>query len=119
VYPELHGLIVKTVGIVEPLRAALAPIAHDIHLAFVFGSVAKGNERGGSDLDLLVVTNALAYADVYAALEPAERALARTINPTVFTSAEWKRKRNRKDSFAARIAAQRRIFIIGTDDAIE
>jgi predicted nucleotidyltransferase len=119
VYPELHGLIVKTVGIVEPLRAGLARVADRIHLAFVFGSVAKGNEHGGSDLDLLVVTDALAYADVYAALESAERTLGRTINPTVFTRAEWKRKRARKDSFVARITAQRRLVIIGTDDAIE
>jgi predicted nucleotidyltransferase len=119
VYPELHGLIVKTIGIVEPLRAALAPVADRIRLAFVFGSVAKGSEHGGSDLDLLVVTDALAYADIYAALETSERRLGRTINPTVFTSAEWKRKRTRKDSFVARITAQRRLFIVGTDDAIE
>jgi len=119
IYPELHGLIVKTVGVVEPLRAALAPIANRIHLAFVFGSVAKGNEHGGSDLDLLVVTDALAYADIYAALETAERALGRSINPTVFTRAEWKRKRGRKDSFAARITSQRRLYVIGTDDAVE
>ena len=119
VYPELHGLIVKTVGVVEPLRVALAPIANRIHLAFVFGSVAKGNEHGGSDLDLLVVTDALAYADIYAALETAERALGRSINPTVFTRTEWKRKRARKDSFAARITAQRRLYVIGTDDAVE
>jgi predicted nucleotidyltransferase len=119
VYAEVHGLIVKTVGIVEPLRAALATVAGRIDLAFVFGSVAKGSEHGASDLDLLVVTDTLAYADVYSALENAERTLGRTINPTVFTRAEWKRKRSRKDSFAARITAQRRLFVIGTDDAIE
>ena len=111
--------IVKTVGIVEPLRAALARVADRINLAFVFGSVAKGNEQGASDLDLLVVTDALAYADIYTALESAEQTLGRTINPTVFTRAEWKRKRARKDSFVVRIAAQRRLVIIGTDDAIE
>src|SRR3954453_22963982 len=65
VFPELHGLVVKTVGIVEPIRAALTPIADQVHLAFVFGSVAKGSERAGSDIDLLVVTDKLAYADVY------------------------------------------------------
>jgi predicted nucleotidyltransferase len=119
VYSELHGLIVKTVGVVEPLRAALAPVAGRIDLAFVFGSVANGSEHGASDLDLLVVTDTLAYADVYSALENAERTLGRTINPTVFTRAEWKRKRSRKDSFAARITAHRRLFVIGADDAIE
>ena len=116
VFEELHGLIIKTVGIVEPLRAALAPIADEIDLAFVFGSVAKGRERAGSDIDLLVVTDTLAYADVYAALAAAEQTLGRTINPTVFTQAEWKKKRARHDSFAARITAQPRLFVIGSDD---
>jgi predicted nucleotidyltransferase len=116
IFPELHGLVVKTVGVVEPLRAALAPIAEEIDLAFVFGSVAKGNESAGSDLDLLVVTDKLAYVDVYSALAMAERSLGRTINPTVFTPAEWKQKRKRADSYAARITAQPRLFVIGSDD---
>jgi predicted nucleotidyltransferase len=119
VFPELHGLIVKTVGIVAPIRAALAPIADQINLAFVFGSVAKGNERAGSDIDLLVVTNKLAYSDVYSALAAAEQTLGRTINPTVFTRAEWKAKRSRRDSFAARITAQPRLFVIGSDDGAD
>jgi predicted nucleotidyltransferase len=117
VFEELHGLIVKTVGVVDPLRSALAPLADRIDLAFVFGSVAKGTERAGSDIDLLVVTDDLAYADIYAALALAEQTLARTINPTVFTRAEWKRKRSRNDSFAARIDTQRKLFVIGNDDA--
>ncbi len=119
VFPELHGLVVKTVGLVAPLRAALAEVADEIHFAFVFGSVAKGRERAGSDIDLLVVTENLAYADIYSALAVAERTLGRTINPTVFTPAEWKRKRTRQDSFATRITAQPRLVIIGSDDAAE
>ena len=119
VFPELRGLVVKTVGIVEPIRAALAPVADEIDLAFVFGSVAKGSERAGSDIDLLVVTNKLAYADVYAALAAAEQTLGRVINPTVFTRAEWKKKRTRRDSFASRITAQSRLFVIGSDDGAD
>lgn len=119
VFPELHGLVVKTVGVIEPLRAALDPIAEQIDVAFVFGSVAKGSEHAGSDLDLVVVTDELAYADVYSALAAAERALGRTINPTVFTRAEWKTKRARHDSFAARITEQPRLFVIGSDDGAE
>lgn len=117
VFRELRSLIVKTVGIVEPLRAALAPLADRIDVAFVFGSIAKGAEHAGSDIDLLVVTDDLAYADIYAALEAAERALGRTVNPTVFTRAEWKRKRARDDSFAARIMRQPLLFVIGNENA--
>jgi predicted nucleotidyltransferase len=117
IYSELHGLVVKTVGLVEPLRRALAPVADQIELAFVFGSVAKGTERAGSDLDLLVVSDELSYAEVYEALQPAEESLARAINPTVWTRREWRREAKKGDSFASRVAGQARIFVIGNESA--
>lgn len=116
IFPELHGLVVKTVGLVEPLRAALAPFANKIDLAFVFGSVAKGTERAGSDLDLLVVSDRLDYVDLFEALQPVETTLARKINPTVMTAADWRRRGSKKDSFTKRIAEQPRIFVIGAQD---
>src|SRR2546423_1717743 len=87
VFPELHGLIIKTVGIVQPLRAALQPIAKQIELAFVFGSLAKGDERADSDLDLLIVSDSITYPEAYEALQEAERVVARPVNPTVMTPA--------------------------------
>lgn len=116
IFPELRGLIEKTVGIVEPIRAALEPLADRIVAAFVYGSVAKGTERGGSDLDLLVLSDDLAYADIYAALESAEARLARPVNPTVMSRAEWRRKRAHPDSFADRIGTQPKLFVIGGED---
>ena len=119
IYPELHGLVVKTVGVVEPLRAALQPIAHKIHAAFVFGSVAKQTDRADSDLDLLILSDELTYPDAYQALQVTEHRLARTINPTVMTRREWKRKRDATDSFTKRIASQPKLFVIGDEDALD
>ncbi len=116
IFPELHGLVVKTVGVVEPLRSALAPLTRQIHAAFVYGSVAKGSDRAGSDLDLLVISDELTYPDVYSALQSAERIVARKVHPTVLSRAEWERKRSRRDSFAARITSQPRLFVIGSAD---
>jgi predicted nucleotidyltransferase len=118
VFQDLHGLMVKTVGIVDPLRAALAHIGDDIEAAFVFGSVAKGTERADSDLDLLIVSNSLTYPDAYEALQGAERIIARPINPIVMSRVEWRRKRSAKDSFAKRIATQPKIFVIGDEHAL-
>lgn len=118
IFEELRGLVVKTIGLVEPLRAALAPIAKEIQMAFVFGSLAKGTERAGSDVDLLVVSDALSYADLFGVLPSAERALARPINPTVMTAAEWQRKRGGRDSFAKRIAEQPKLFVIGDENVL-
>lgn len=116
IYPELHGLLVKTVGLVEPLRAALAPFEKKIELAFVFGSVAKGTEKAGSDVDLLLVSDTLSYPDLYEALQHAEAVLARPVNPTLFTRAEWEQRRAERDSFVRRIAEQTKHFLIGSED---
>jgi predicted nucleotidyltransferase len=118
VFMELHGLIVKTVGVVEPLRVALSPLAHRIRAAFVFGSIAKDTDRAGSDVDLFIVSDDLSYPDVYAALQDAERGLARPVNPTLMRWEEWSRNRTEKGSFAARVAAGPKLLVIGDEDAL-
>ncbi|MEP7011539.1 MAG: winged helix-turn-helix domain-containing protein [Acidobacteriota bacterium] len=116
IFPELRGLVEKTVGIVEPIRAALEPLSRRIAAAFVYGSLAKGSDRAHSDLDLLVLSDDLEYADVFAALEPTEAHLSRPVHPTVMTRAEWRGKRARNDSFVARIASQLKLFVIGGEN---
>ena len=116
VFEELHGLIVKTVGVAEPLRQALAPRAGAIRAAFIYGSVAKGTDRARSDIDLMVVSDSLRYADLFETLQKVEARLGRTINPTVMTAAQWRAKRARTDSFAARVAAGPRVFVVGSED---
>jgi predicted nucleotidyltransferase len=118
VFAELAGLVRKTVGLAAPLQAALAPLADGIVAAFVYGSIAKGSDRADSDIDLMVIADALDYAALYAVLPAAETALARPINPSLMTPAEWRRKRKETDSFAARIATQPRLFVIGSDNEL-
>jgi predicted nucleotidyltransferase len=118
VFEELHSLIVKTVGVAEPLRQALARKARAIRAAFVYGSVAKGTDRARSDIDLMVISDSLRYSDLFEVLQAAEAVLGRTINPTVVTAAQWRAKRAKGDSFAARVAGQSRVFVIGSDDDI-
>ncbi len=115
-FAELRGLVVKTVGVLEPLRRALATKAQDLRAAFVYGSVAKGTDTARSDIDLLVISDRLGYQDLFDALQPVERALARPVNPNVVSLAEWRTRRAKKDSFIARIASQPRLFVIGSDD---
>jgi predicted nucleotidyltransferase len=116
VFAELVGLMRKTVGLVAPIQSALAPLAGEITAAFVYGSVAKGSDHAASDIDLMVLAEAMDYPRLYSALQSAEVALARTLSPSVMTPDEWRRKRMQDDSFAARIAAQPKLFVIGSDD---
>jgi hypothetical protein len=37
-------LVLKTVALTDVLRAALAPLARNIRAAFVYGSIAKGED---------------------------------------------------------------------------
>lgn len=116
VFAELVGLVRKTVGLAGPLQAALAPLAGRISAAFVYGSVAKGTDHAASDIDLMVIADDLDYATLTAALAAAEERLARPVNPNLMTRAEWRRRRGEADGFAARIAAQPKVFVIGAED---
>lgn len=116
VFAELRGLIVKSVGIVDPLRKALEPLADRIRAAFVYGSVAKGTDTAKSDVDLMVVSDTLHYPDLFEVLQKAEVELARPVNPTVVTLESLQQKRAEADSFIARLFEQPRLAVLGSDD---
>ncbi len=118
VFQELHGLVLKTVGIADPLRQALLPHAKSIDAAFVYGSVAKGSDRAKSDVDVMILSDHLSYAEAFELLQRAEAVIGRTVNPTVLTPAQWRTKKSRADSFAARVAAQPKVFLLGSQDVI-
>ncbi len=117
IYPELAAILRKTVGLANVLIEALAPLARDVKVAFVFGSIARGNETAGSDVDLLIV-GGLDFGSVVEALHPTQQQLGREINPKVFSVREWRAKLRSKDSFVREILAQPKIFLIGDDDEL-
>jgi predicted nucleotidyltransferase len=116
IFSELCGIARKTVGLAEPLREALAPLAKRITAAFVFGSVAKRNDTAASDIDVLVVSDSVDYADVFEALQSAEAKLGRTVNPTVYTPTNWRKKRKEGNAFVTKVATQPKVFIIGGEE---
>jgi predicted nucleotidyltransferase len=118
IYAELAGIVQKTVGLAEPLRNALAPLAARIHAAFVYGSIAKREDTALSDIDLMVISDDLTYSDLYAALEAVSNRLGRTVNPTVITPQELAKRIKRKEAFATRVLAQPKIWLIGSEDAL-
>lgn len=118
IFAELVAIVRKTVGLAEPLREALAPLADHIVAAFVYGSVARRSDHAGSDIDLLIVSDTLGYADVVTALHPLHEPLGRDINPTLYAIKEWKRRVADDHAFVARIVEQPRIWLIGGQDAL-
>jgi predicted nucleotidyltransferase len=115
IFEELRGLVLKTSGLVDVLRAALAPLAGQIELALVFGSVAKGKDTAKSDIDLMVISDKLAYAELFAALEPATNQLKRTVNPTLYSRKEVDKRIHEGNAFVKRVLAQPKLWVIGED----
>lgn len=115
IFEDLRNILKKTVGVADVLREALAPLAARIRAAFVYGSIARGEERAGSDLDLMVVGE-VRFAEVVSALAPAQELLRREVNPSVYPALEFRRKRAAGEPFLRRVLADRKIFIIGGEN---
>jgi predicted nucleotidyltransferase len=118
IFAELRGIVSKMLGPADVLRAALEPLAHDLQLALLYGSVAKRRDTALSDVDVLLVSDTLTLEQVYAALEPAEKQLGRPVSPTLYTSAEFHQRLEQRNPFLTRLLAGDTIDLIGGKDAV-
>jgi predicted nucleotidyltransferase len=115
-FGELLGIVLKTVGLAEPLRSALKPLSSSIRAAFVYGSVAKSTDSASSDIDLMIISDDLTYGEAFGALEKATRTLGRPVNPTVYTTAEFSKRSRQENAFMVRVLQQPKIWVIGGQD---
>lgn len=118
IHDELVAITRKTFGLAVPLRDGLEPLAARIRAAFVYGSVAKGQDTASSDIDVLLVADDLSYAEVMTALHPLSEKLGRNINPTIYTRDELRKRVDSGSSFVTRVWRQPRLWLIGGDDDI-
>jgi predicted nucleotidyltransferase len=119
IFEELYGLVLKTVGLLEPLKKALKPYQSKIEFAFVYGSIAKGTDIAKSDIDLMIIGEQITYGDIFMALQSAEKTLQRPINPNLMTPDEWRQRRSNKSAFVTKIAEQPKMFVVGTDHELQ
>jgi hypothetical protein len=118
VFEELRGLALKTFGVADVLRAALAPLAPRIRVAFVHGPVASGEDIAGSAIDVLVLSDYLGYGEVIGAMAPAEKSLGRGVNPAIYGRVEFLRRVSEEGAFLGRVLEGPRIALIGSDEDI-
>ena len=118
IFPELSSILRKTSGVVDILAEALAPIEDKIDLAFIFGSVAKGKETEGSDIDVLIVGD-VTFTDVVGAFYQSQDALGREINPKIYSAGEWAGLLSNKEAFVGNIMESPKLYIIGTADELK
>ncbi|TAN08031.1 MAG: MarR family transcriptional regulator [Rhodanobacteraceae bacterium] len=116
IHDELVGIVQKTVGLAEPLRTALQSLASKIIAAFVFGSVAKRSDTAQSDIDVMIVSGKLGYAEALTALAETEEQLGRKVIPTIYSPAELAKRIKTDNAFIKRVLEQPKIWLIGGED---
>lgn len=118
IFQELRSIVVKTFGLSDVIRAALASLTADVALAFIYGSVAKEMDSAASDIDLMVVADSLSYSTVYEALAVTEAELGRKISVSLYTRADFLKRMAEQNHFLASVMEQPRIDLIGGMDDV-
>jgi predicted nucleotidyltransferase len=116
-FADLRGLLLKTAGLVDVLADLLKPLAGRLRTAFVYGSIAAGYEQSDSDIDLMIVGQ-VAPADLALPLRRARELLGREIHPTVYTPAEFDKKRAAEDHFLKQVLDKPKLFVLGNEDEL-
>lgn len=115
-YPDIRGLVLKTDGLADILRDALGDRGIDV--ALVFGSLAAGDEKPGSDIDLMVI-GSVGFHALSARLRGVGAQLGREINPVVFSMSEFTKRRQSRDHFLATVLRAPKLFLIGDEREFE
>jgi predicted nucleotidyltransferase len=113
-FPDLRALLLKTAGLVDVLADVLKALGSKVHIAFVYGSIASGQEHTDSDIDLMVV-GAVSPMELSLPLRSARELLGRPINPTVYSLAEFESKCQADDHFLLHVLDKPKLFVIGTE----
>jgi len=112
IFNELQGIVNKTFGITAVLKTHLSGVLANCEQAFVYGSIAKGEAHVGSDIDVMLVGDALSYGEVMSLLESAENELKRAINPTLYSVDEFEQRLSDGNAFLTRVMAQSRLDLL-------
>lgn len=118
IFEELCGIARKTVGLAEPLREALAPLAPQITAAFVYGSIAKRTDTARSDIDLMILSDTAGYPEVMGVLHEATLRLGREVNPSIYNLQELQARLREGNAFVKRVLEQPKVWIIGDEHVL-
>lgn len=114
IFEELASIFRKTSGLADVIAEALSSTKNQITFAFVFGSVARGEEQASSDIDVMVVGD-IGFGDVVSLLHESQATLKREINPVVYSVSSFKTRIEKHDAFIKEIIDKPKLFIIGSE----
>lgn len=113
IFSDLRAIVLKTMGLAEPIKTALASTPERIELALIYGSSAKQSDHASSDVDLLIVSERLSLEQVYALLSAAEQRICRKISPTLLTPDEFRQRRHDNSPFLTNVLSGQHIVLVG------
>ena len=114
IYDELASIFRKTAGLADLLQDALRELAENIDIAFVFGSMATGQQTPSSDVDVVVLGD-VELIDVVKALSFLSETLSREIIPVAMTTETFVTDLGNKKRFAKNIMSEQKVFVIGSE----
>lgn len=115
-YSEIRNIVLKTSGLLDVLRTALQDSR--IRLAFVFGSVARREEKTDSDVDLMVIGN-MGLRILSGLLSGVSEKIGREINPYILHEDEFRERIESGEHFISSVMKSPKIFVIGTEHDLE
>ena len=115
-YHEIRNLVLKTSGLSDALKSAL--MDRRVRMAFVFGSIARGEEKADSDVDLMVIGQ-LGLRDLSRLLSGIEEKIGREVNPHILREEEFRKRIRTKERFVSSVMESPKIFVIGSQRELE
>jgi predicted nucleotidyltransferase len=115
-FADLRSLFAKTFALADVLREVLAPLSGSIELAFVFGSMAAGDERAASDVFAVGSARRRGLAVV---LGEAEARLGREVNLSLYSRLRLADAVASGDPFVVQVLQAPKIWLVGDDDELE
>lgn len=112
IYDDMISIVKKTFGVSGLLKSAIEPLQSQLQQAFIYGSVAKGEEHAASDVDVMLVGDDLSYSEVMELLQAVEEQLQRTVNPTLYSPQEFADRLRDGQNFVSKVMEQPRINLL-------
>jgi len=112
IFDEIVSIVKKTFGIKAVVKSALVTLLPKLEQAFIYGSVAKGEEHANSDVDVMLVGDDLSYTEIMALLAPVESQLQRAVNPTIYSVEEFTQRLTQNQGFLSKVMAQPKIDLL-------
>jgi len=118
IYPELRGIVTKTMGVASALQEVMRKFGDRVACAFLHGSVARRDEHALSDADIVVI-GSVGLSDLSPALRALEKKFEREFNATCYSPAEFRRKAREGNHFVLSVLSGEKVFLKGDEDELE